>query len=459
MPIVDDDLPSGLGPERFSARLFGSAGPRTGGGLELAPFRGVRFDPEVVGDLASVTTPPYDLIDETGVRRMLASGGHNIVRLNMPRAAGESYHQAGVLLRRWLAEGALTVDPDRALYVYEALLDGGTVQQRGLIGALGLRAEADRVVLPHEDVFPGPVRDRLALMTATRANLEPIFLVYEGGGDATRIADEAAAATPLVEFHTGDGRAHRLWRIAEPSLHARVGADLRDRRALIADGHHRYATYRALQARHHAAGDGPGPWDRGLALLVDSTRYPPHLGAIHRVLPGLSPADALDRARTAFHVTAQPDLPTGLEALAAAPRPAFLIGGGDRPHLLTRPAPERLRRCMPAGHSARWRGLDTAVLDHLLIGTLWGVPENESSIEVVHDDPAAAVERARRTGGTAVVLNPLRVEDVLAVASEGERVPRKSTSFGPKPRTGLVLRLLDPPGPVALGEVAHPPAS
>jgi uncharacterized protein (DUF1015 family) len=30
---------------------------------------------------------------------------------------------------------------------------------------------------------------------------------------------------------------------------------------------------------------------------------------------------------------------------------------------------------------------------------------------------------------------------VYKVAALGQRVPRKSTSFGPKPRTGLVLRL------------------
>ncbi|MFA1537565.1 DUF1015 family protein [Actinomadura monticuli] len=443
MPTVDDDLSSGLAPEEFSARIFGTAGPRTGAGLALSPFRGVRFVPEVAGDPAAVTMPPYDLIDEAAALRLLAGGGHNIVRLNLPRAAGESYRAAGDRLRRWLDEGALAVDPEPALYVYEAAR-GGTVLQRGLIGGLGLRAEADGVVLPHENVFPGPVRDRLALMTAANANLEPIFLVYEGGGDAARIVDDAASRPPLTEFDADDGLTHRLWRITDPGAHARVAADLRGKQALIADGHHRYATYRALQARHHAAGDGPGPWDQGLALLVDSTRYPPHLGAIHRVLPGLRPQDAVDRARTAFHVGDFPDEASAIDALAGANSPAFLLGGGDSLHLLTAPDAAALARCMPSEHSPRWRALDTAVLDHLLIGDLWQIPENETAIEVVHDDPSAAIARARRTGGTAVVLNPLRVEDVLAVAGGGERVPRKSTSFGPKPRTGLVLRLLDP---------------
>ena len=63
-------------------------------------------------------------------------------------------------------------------------------------------------------------------------------------------------------------------------------------------------------------------------------------------------------------------------------------------------------------------------------------------IEYLHD-AGAAVRAARRGHGVAVLLRPVDVSDVLALAAEGERMPRKSTSFGPKPRTGLVLRLLD----------------
>ncbi|MGI8336917.1 DUF1015 family protein [Actinomadura scrupuli] len=446
---MDDDLPSGLGPEEFSARVFGAGEPYDGGaGLELAPFRGVHFAPEVVGDLSAVTTPPYDLIDDDAVSRLLESDAHNIVRLILPaRDAKDTeapYVRAGETLRRWLAEGILVTDAEPALYVYEES-DAHSLQ-RGLIGAVGLRPEAARVVLPHENVFPGPVRDRLRLMSATEANLEPIFLVYDGGGATSRIVDEVAAeAEPVLEVISDDGVEHRLWRITDPDLHAWIADDLRPRQALIADGHHRYATYRALQARHQADGDGAGPWDHGLALLVDSSRYPPRLGAIHRVLPGLAPDLAVKRARSVCRVSEPAQsLPAALEALRAVDGPAFLLGGGDRLHLLSDPDPRQLSLVMPANRSARWQHLDTAILDLLLIENVWDVTADDRSVEVVHHDAAAAIERARRTGGTAVILNPLRVEDVLAVAADGERVPRKSTSFGPKPRTGLVLRLLGP---------------
>nr|WP_240489888.1 DUF1015 domain-containing protein [Actinomadura atramentaria] len=435
---MNGDLPSGSSPEEFSARAFGAPDPRAAAGLVLAPFRGVRFDPRRVGGLAAVTSPPYDLIDDQAVRALLDGDGHNVARLIRSRAAGADHAEAAATLRRWLADGSLAPDDRPALYVYEAA-EGARVLQRGLIGALGLRAEGDGVVLPHENVYPGPVRDRLALMTATRANLEPILLTYEGGAATAAIVDRAADADPLVAFLDRDGLTHRLWSITDPRLHAEIARDLLPRRALIADGHHRYATYRLLQARQ----DGPGPCDYGMALLVDSTRYPPRLSAIHRVVPGLPPERAAAAARTAFTVAPQPDPDTGLAALAAARGPAFLLGGPDDLHLLTDPDPARLARVLPPDASPLLRSLNTTVLDRLLIADVWDLPA--SAVEIVHDDPRAALDLARATGGTAVLLNPLSVEDVTALAARGERVPRKSTSFGPKPRSGLVLRLLDLP--------------
>ncbi|TNY35409.1 DUF1015 domain-containing protein [Thermomonospora catenispora] len=445
MPAVDPYLP-------FGAALDGSSSEA--GGLELAPFRGVRFAPEAVGDLAAVTCPPYDLIDPEEVRRLTAGDGRNVARLTLPTGE-DGYRRAAETLHRWLAEGVLVADPEPALYVYETVAADGALL-RGVLGAVGLRPESARVVLPHEEVFPGPVRDRLALMTATGANLEPIFLIYEGpagvpagdgaapGADPGAVVDRIAETRrPVTEFRADDGTFHRLWRVDDPATQERITTGLRDRRAMIADGHHRYATYQALQERRHAAGDGPGPWDYGLALLVDWRRHPPRLGAIHRVLPGLDPREAAERAAKAFTVRETPDLKAGTAALAEADGPAFLLGGADGLWLLTAPDADLLDQAMPAERSPQWRRLDTAVLDTLLIDRLWEVNADERTVEVVHEDPVAALRRARRRGGTAVIMNPPTVADVLAVAAAGERVPRKSTSFGPKPRTGLVMRLLD----------------
>ncbi|HEX4257937.1 MAG TPA: DUF1015 domain-containing protein [Streptosporangiaceae bacterium] len=438
--------------------------PARSSGLTLAPFRAVRYDPDRVRGLADVTSPPYDVIGPGIVERLLAAEPHNIVRVILPGAGSpqpprgaEASQLAAGLLRDWLGAGVLRPDPRPALYVYEQArpMTGGQdwdVVQRGLIGALRLVPPGSPSVLPHEDVMPGPVEGRRELMATTQANLEPIFLLYNedvadahcGPGTATGLVDEVAAARPpLACAVTGDGTRHRLWALTDPAEQAAVAADLADRTALIADGHHRYAAYLKLQEQERAAGHGEGPWDYGLAFLVDAAAYPPQIGAIHRVLPGLAPARAAEMAKGAMCVrTLDGDLDGAVAALAGAGRhgPAFLVTNGDEQYLLTEPAPERLAEVMPAGHSARWRGLDASVLRELLIGSVWGLADAEPDVLVIHGEPAAAVQAAQAAGGTAVVGNPVRAADVRAVAEHGERMPRKSTSFGPKPRTGLVLR-------------------
>jgi uncharacterized protein (DUF1015 family) len=436
------------------------AGP---GGLVLAPFRGVRYAADRVSDLAGVTSPPYDVIAHDIEAQLIAADPHNIVRLILPHAAGPPgagrYDGAARALRQWQDERVLVADPDPGLYVYEQARpaasdgDGAEVLQRGLIGGLGLRPPEDRVILPHEDVMPGPVTGRRELMEATQSNLEPIFLLYDGGhppGAATQVVEAVAAGDPpLAEALTEDGVAHRLWAVTDPARLAAVAADLAPRQALIADGHHRYAAYRQLQARRRDAGCGAGPWDYGLALLVDSAAYPPRIGAIHRVVTVLTPDKAVDLAKGAFCVTPLPggsrDLAAALTALdqAAAAGPAFLLAGGagnGAAYLLTDPDPVQAEAAMPDGLSATWRGLGYAVLQQLLITWLWGLRDDDRSVQIVHNDAATAIAEAARSGGTAVICAPMSAAEVYTVAANGERVPRKSTSFGPKPRTGLVIR-------------------
>jgi uncharacterized protein (DUF1015 family) len=440
---------------------------RPAAGLELAPFRGVRYAQDRVSGLADVTSPPYDVIFRDNEDQLMAADPHNVVRLILPRPVpgrpGEEYSDAAVLLRQWLTSQILVADPEPALYVYEqaesvngAGSDAGRPYapiQRGLIGRLRLVPPEAGIVLPHEDVNPGPVAGRLQLMEATQANLEPIFLLYDGGADglapgtASAIVAETAAGAPLLETRTPDGLRHRLWAITDAGQLATIASDLGPRQALIADGHHRYAAYLRLQERRREAGGGAGPWDYGLALLVDSSNFPPHIGAIHRVVPGLEVGQAAKLAAGAF--TVQPlaggeeGLPAAVDALAraSATGPAFVLAGNSSAYLLTQPDPDQTRAAMPDGQSQEWRALPAAVLQELLISRLWGLIDDDRSVKVVHHDAAAALRSADASGGTAVLCSPMSPAQVYEVAARGEKVPRKSTSFAPKPRTGLVLRM------------------
>ncbi|MGP4114557.1 DUF1015 family protein [Streptomyces sp. 4N509B] len=423
-------------------------------GLQLSPFRGLRYVPERVSELAAVTSPPYDVVVRPGGQRALETADpHNIVRLILPRAADPAagHRQAADTLRHWRSDGVLAHDPTPALYVYEQRPPGGGALQRGVMGALRLTPPEAGVVLPHEDVMPEVVADRAALMRATAAQLEPLLLSYRGDGPsaAADVVERAVTRPPLLSITTADGAAHRLWAVTDPAETAEVTRDLARRRALIADGHHRWATYLRLAAEH---GDRP-PWHTGLVLLVDAARHPLRVQAIHRLLPETTADDALARLAGAFR--ARPlggSLDAALATLARTPGTAFVLAGADGSfHLLDRPAPALLARTVRPDRPAAWRELDATVLHAALLGEVWGLADGPASrIGYLHD-AAAAATRAKETGGSAVLMRPVAEETVRSLAEEGVTMPHKSTSFGPKPASGLVMRTLDEP--------ATPPAA
>ncbi len=410
-------------------------------GLVLAPFRALRYSSSTT--LASVLAPPYDVISPAEQSELEARDPANVVRLTLPRddAGPDSrYAAAGRQLDAWRADGTLVADDTAAVYVYEQHAHGHT--QRGLVGALGLTPAEDQIVLPHENTMAGPVADRLALMAATAADLEMIFLVYDGGGAASQAVADADRTSPLVETTTPDGTRHRLWAITDPAALDAIAADLHPRRAVIADGHHRYATFLRYQADRHAAGDGDGPWDLGLAFLVDGSAFGPEVHAIHRAVPGLPPSRAAELAGGGFTATeVAGSLADAERALAEAGQigPAFVVTDGASHWLLTEPDPAKLQAAMPPERSDAWRALDVAIAHAFLIRALWQLEDNEEVVEFHHDVPAA-VEAAKASGGTALLLNPTPVADVAAVAAAGDRMPRKSTLFVPKPATGLLIR-------------------
>ncbi|MGV9699317.1 DUF1015 domain-containing protein [Streptomyces sp. NPDC003470] len=416
-------------------------------GLELTPFRGLRYDPDRVGSLAAVTSPPYDVVVRPdGLLHLESADPYNIVRLILPQAATPEARneQAADTLRRWRSEGVLTADAEPGLYVYEQR-DGTGLLQRGIIGALRVSDPADGVVLPHEDVMSRVVADRAALMRATSANLEPLLLTYRGNGATaatTTVVERAAGRPPLLSTTTEDGFSHRLWSLTDPDDVARVRAELAEHQALIADGHHRWATYRKLRAEHPS----PSPWDHGLVLLVDTARYPLRVRAIHRLLHGLPVSEAVAALDGHFRVRRlQVPLPKALDALAEAAGAgnAFLLAGDGAFHLVDRPDAGLLARTVPTGRPEAWRTLDATVLHATLLAHVWHIPEDSAAhISYIHDT-AATVEKAEHDGGTAVLMHPVREEVVRDLARQGVTMPRKSTSFGPKPASGLVLRALD----------------
>jgi uncharacterized protein (DUF1015 family) len=392
--------------------------------FELAPFRGLRFDPATIGDLGTAVSPPYDVLDAELVRALESANPRNVVRLILSRRFETPYLAVLGRLDRWRQEGALRPDPRPALYLYEYSADQTVV--RGLVGLVGLRHPHERVVLPHEEVSEAPVEDRVALMRTTRTNLEPILLVHDGTDWLRRQLAATADLPPATEVVAYDGTRHRLWLLDDPSLLARLAEELAPRQALIADGHHRYAAYLRLQAHAHRHTDAePSPWDYGLAMLVDTRAFPLQVRAIHRTVDGLTGTDVVElttqHGQRLQPVASQGEALARLDAAGPDATATFALTDGHSWWLLTVP---------------RSDPVDTTVL-HRDVLPSWHVTEEQLGY---HHSLHQALHSLARRPAVAVLMAPPTVEQVLRSTAAGTTLPRKSTSFEPKPRMGLVMR-------------------
>jgi uncharacterized protein (DUF1015 family) len=393
----------------------------------LVPFRGLRFDPDTVGDLSTVISPPYDVLDAETVRTLESANRRNIVRLILSRRFERPYLAVRDRLQSWRDKSFLRADEEPTLYVYEYTAEQTTV--RGLIGLVGLRTEDEGVVLPHEDVMPAPVDDRTVLMRTTETNLEPILLVHEGTARLRELVDDATRTTPLADFVALDGSAHRLWAITSAECHAAIAEELADGTALIADGHHRYAAYLALQAELRGPDTPPdtSPWDFGLAMLVDQHDQALRVGPIHRSVGALTMSDLQDICDDrGDELDVHADRETAFAALGRDAgdddgRASFVVSDGQAWAVL------RVKRT----HT-----VDAAVL-HETLFPAWHVAEEQVGY---HHSLDQALHATTRAAGLVIAVQPPSLAQVMASAARGIRLPRKSTSFSPKPRMGVVMR-------------------
>jgi uncharacterized protein (DUF1015 family) len=226
---------------------------------DVRAFRAERYEEAEAGPLETLVAPPYDVITPAEREEYLARSPYNVVHLTLP----DDEEQAARDLADWRARGVLARDADPGAWLLSQDYTGpdGIARTRsGLVASLRAQPYEDAVVLPHERTHAGPKEGRLRLLRATRTQLEPIFLLYEG--------DPVALPDRTPDLQSGGDR---LWRVDEVP-------DFTSGQLLIADGHHRYETALAYAA------EGGSPF---LMVVLVPTRqegltiFPTHRVAEH----------------------------------------------------------------------------------------------------------------------------------------------------------------------------------
>jgi uncharacterized protein (DUF1015 family) len=349
---------------------------------EVRPFRSLRYDETKAGPLENLVAPPYDVLSDEQRREYLDKSPHNVVHLTLP----DSEEQAARDFADWREQGILVEEGPSFWALEQEYVGPDEVARvrRGLVASLKAEPYERRVVLPHERTHGEIKEGRLRLVRAVGAQLEPIFLLYEGMPPVSPPDGE-----PLLEV-----QGTRLWRVAEEDA---IVEAFRDRQLLIADGHHRY------ESTVEYAASGGSPWL--MVVLVSTTDPGLMIFPTHRVAGRFEPSGL---------VLGHNGGP--IETLATLPpdRAGVVVYTGDRTYV------------------AQGEGLDTALVESL-------GPENVGYTADA-EEAVAAVDAGRAQA--AFLLRPTRIEDVFAVAARGEVMPQKSTYFYPKLLSGLLFQPL-----------------
>ncbi len=410
----------------------------------IEPFRALHYDLDRVGALQSVVAPPYDVIDAAQRAELLSRSEHNVVEIDLPQADGDPYAHAAQVFEQWQRDGTLVRDAEPALWVLEQEYtgpDGRRRTRRGFFARVKVEDYGPGRIRPHERTHPGPKEDRLRLTRATRANLSPIFSLYDDPGGATWAAlAPHLDGPPWAEVTDEDGTVHRLWRVTDPDTHAAVSAALEPAELLIADGHHRYETARV----YHQEG-GAGHVLMCLVALQDPglTVFP-----THRLLTRLD-----DDHREALRSTIQSDFEVepvdvaALEPTGDGPvRLGYLDAHHKRPLMLTLRDPAIAAAALP-DKPEPYRALDTAVLEALVLHGALGMSEDDIShlngLDYARDYDQARERVESGAAQAAFFMRATPVAQVRDVAATGESMPPKSTYFFPKVLTGMVFNPLD----------------
>ena len=436
----------------------------------IAPFQAIFYNEETVGDLASVLSPPYDVLGAEEAEQMKTASPYSMVNLDLPAAeVGEGrYQMAAATYRQWLAEGVLLRDRTSRLYYQQTeyrLADGRVAIRKGLVCRVGLAEPGEGIVRAHEKTFDAVVADRLRLLTACNCQFSPIFALFSD--PASRIVDalEGDGGQPMLCVTDRAGGRHQIVAVRSPAVIEEVKSFFADRPLYIADGHHRYATalahrQREVACRGKLAVSDPANFammylspmeDSGLTILATHrlVRFAGGL-TLERLLEQMGPSFDIQEMN---HGTGPEQVEAVTAAMKRLARQGQVLGlfhpGSGRWFFLT---PRRGDAGVEAVPQSIVSGLDVCVLSDLIAriaSTLPGKTETaRAAVEYFSDPQKAAATATTLVGsggeGTPVLflLNPTTVDQVRAVADQGECMPHKSTFFHPKVVTGLLLNPL-----------------
>ena len=437
---------------------------------EIQPFRAYRYDTNRVA-LKDVLTQPYDKISPEMQDRYYAGSPYNLITIEKGRVlpgdsdANNVYTRAAKKVDEWIAEKILAQDAAPGIYIYsQEFLVPGTQTRRVRIGFIALGRVEDydaHVVFRHERTLSAPKADRIELLRQTRVQTGQLFLLYD---DPSRIIDslleDTARKSAPLELTDEYGVIHRLWPVDDPAFVRRIQSAMKDKKLVIADGHHRYETalnYRNEGRAKAGKADPLAAYEFAMMTFINTHSKGLTVLPTHRVVGNLANFD-FEKFRKSLapyfdwyaypfqnpeeRATAFAEFRKDLEGESHGRRAIGVYPGGGSFFLFLLRRDADLESVLP-DISEGQRGLDVVLLHRLILDKGLDISAEavaaEKNVGYEREIEAAIARVDRGEAQIAFLLKAVRVQQVADIALAGDVLPQKSTDFYPKLLSGVAI--------------------
>ena len=427
--------------------------------VEISPFKGITYNKEKIQNLDKVMSPPYDIISENMQTTLYEKDPYNFVRLILGKQYPEDseennrYTRASELFNDWLQKSILVPSEKCMIYPYKIdyKLDNKSKTMNGFFVLLKLDSNY-KYVKAHERTLSKPKADRLNLMKACNAHLEPIQLLYIDDNDFIRKTIDETLNNPMINVKGYDGFTHRLWKLENKEVINEIINDLKDKTLFIADGHHRYQTAINFANEKIKSGESKKDSPFNYQMVILANMYDEGLAILptHRFIkmPNVDIKDLINRIEKYF--TVEEFVPINrnpketseeiINKLKTEDKHKFAMHIKNKYYILTL-KDEKVMDKFASEKSKTWRTLDVSILHKIILEHIMGIDESnlEDHIKYTRVDSETIEFVDKDKFDMSFLMNATKIEQLRKIAEAGEHMPQKSTYFLPKMLSGLVM--------------------
>jgi uncharacterized protein (DUF1015 family) len=415
---------------------------------DIKPFKAWRYNSTLADNIDDLTSPLFDVVSDKQ-RKALYKHPYNSIYLSVPQQPDAAY-KAHLLLEEWKTKGVIVQDKLPAIYVYYQYfkLAGSNKEfcRKGFIANIRAYQWSENVVLRHENTIPSAVNDRIELLERTELNVSPTHGLYtDEKHELERYMDEAIL-DPIYESEDYQGVKDVLAVIQDATV-IKIFIDLlRDKKIILADGHHRYEgslAYREKMTKLNPKHAGEEGYNFHLMYLTNTESDDLRILPTHRLIKNIQDFDEqtiINKLEAYFTIKVLDDADTANEIIVGKPW-AFALLFKDTAYKV-RLKPEALAT-MSWPFPEAVKKLDLTVMHYFIIEKVLGIPgkDQRQSDKIFFDRSFGdcLTKVIREEAQMAIITNEVSIEEVKSVCASGYTMPQKSTYFYPKVICGFVF--------------------